>query len=90
VDVPDVFTQAFAMEKDSKRFPKSGAWGIRAVQLRRRIRQVHGRSQKLLRLRTRVPSGREGERLQVHFPSVPEALNRVACPPTSSTRRDAV
>ncbi len=24
VDVPDVFTQAFVMEKDSKRFPKSG------------------------------------------------------------------
>jgi hypothetical protein len=27
VDVPDVFTQAFVMEKDSKRFPKSGGWG---------------------------------------------------------------
>jgi Cytochrome P460 len=27
VDVPDVFTQAFLMEKDSKRFPKSGGWG---------------------------------------------------------------
>jgi hypothetical protein len=27
VDVPDVFTQAFFMEKDSKRFPKSGGWG---------------------------------------------------------------
>jgi hypothetical protein len=26
-DVPDVFTQAFVMEKDSKRFPKSGGWG---------------------------------------------------------------
>jgi hypothetical protein len=24
VDVPDVFTQAFVIEKDSKRFPKSG------------------------------------------------------------------
>src|SRR4051795_5294483 len=28
VDVPDVFTQAFVMEKDSKRFPKSGGWGF--------------------------------------------------------------
>src|SRR3954466_8150604 len=27
VDVPDVFTQAFVIEKDSKRFPASGGWG---------------------------------------------------------------
>ena len=27
VDVPDVYTQAFVMEKDSKKFPKSGGWG---------------------------------------------------------------
>jgi len=27
VDVSDVFTQAFVMGKDSKRFPKSGGWG---------------------------------------------------------------
>jgi cytochrome P460 len=27
VDVPDVFSQAFVMEKDSKRFPKAGGWG---------------------------------------------------------------
>ena len=27
VDVPDRFTQAFLMVKDSKRFPKSGGWG---------------------------------------------------------------
>lgn len=27
VDVPDVFRQAFVMEKDSKRFPKTGGWG---------------------------------------------------------------
>lgn len=26
VDVPDVFSQAFVMEKDSERFPKSGGW----------------------------------------------------------------
>ena len=29
VDVPDVFTQAFVMEKDSKRFPKSGGGDTR-------------------------------------------------------------
>jgi hypothetical protein len=27
VDVPDVFKQAFLMEKDSKKFAKSGGWG---------------------------------------------------------------
>ena len=27
VYVPDVFTQAFVLEKDSNRFPKSGGWG---------------------------------------------------------------
>jgi hypothetical protein len=27
VDVPDVFTQAFVIEKDSRRFPKSAGWG---------------------------------------------------------------
>lgn len=27
VDVPDVFSQAFVMEKDGKRFPNSGGWG---------------------------------------------------------------
>ena len=27
VEVPDVFSQAFVMEKNSKRFPKSGGWG---------------------------------------------------------------
>ena len=31
VDVPDVFTQAFVMEKDSKRFPKTGGWGYAVV-----------------------------------------------------------
>jgi len=27
VDVPDIFAQAFVMEKDSRRFPKTGGWG---------------------------------------------------------------
>src|SRR5215813_4218310 len=27
VEVPDIFTQAFVIEKDSKKFPKSGGWG---------------------------------------------------------------
>ena len=77
VDVPDVFTQAFVIEKDGKRFPKSDGWGIRGVQQRTCIAPVHGRSQKPLSLWARVPYGGEGEGLQ--FPLVPEALNR-ACP----------
>src|SRR5271163_509525 len=27
VDVPDIFKQVFVMEKDSKKFPKTGGWG---------------------------------------------------------------
>src|SRR5256885_7305818 len=34
VDVPDVFTQAFVIEKDSKRFPESGGRGVAPVNLR--------------------------------------------------------
>jgi Cytochrome P460 len=31
VDVPDFFTQAFLMEKDSKRFPATGGWGYAVI-----------------------------------------------------------
>lgn len=27
VEVPDIFSQVFVMEKDSKKFPKTGGWG---------------------------------------------------------------
>ena len=60
VDVPDVFTQAFVIEKDRKRFPNKRRMGIRALQLRGRFRQVHGRPQPV-GLRTRVPCDRKGE-----------------------------
>src|SRR5271170_7148072 len=49
--------------------------GIRGVQLRCRIGQVHARSQKPFRLRKCVPYCGEGEGL--HLPPVPEALNRL-------------
>src|SRR5260221_11363513 len=39
VDVPDVFSQAFVMEKDGKRFPKKRRTGTRGGQLRSRLRQ---------------------------------------------------
>src|SRR6202166_2634967 len=57
--------------------------GIRGVQLRSRIGQVHGRCQKPLRLRIRVPYTGEGEGL--HLPPVPEALNR-ACQGSRAVR----
>ena len=41
VDVPDVFKQAFVMEKDSKRFPKTGGWGYAVFNYDARIGQVH-------------------------------------------------
>ena len=71
VDVPDVFSQAFVMEKDSKRFPKSGGWGYAlfnydaASDTFTRRRQPFG-------LRQRLPHGGESEGL--HLPPVPEAL----------------
>ena len=71
VDVPDVFTQAFVIE-GQQQISAERRVGIRAVQLRSRIRQFYGRSQSL-RLRTRVPCGREGE--GPHLSSLPEALN---------------
>ena len=67
----------FRHRKGQQEISEKRRMGIRGIQLRSRIGQVHGRFQKPLRLRTRVPYGREGEGL--HLPSVPEALNR-ACP----------
>jgi hypothetical protein len=69
VDVPDVFNG-----KGQQEISENGRMGIRAVQLRRGIGQVHGRSQPR-RLRKLVPYGREGEGL--HLPPVREALNRM-------------
>ena len=52
VDVPDVFTQAFVIEKGQQEISGERRMGIRAVQLRSRIGHIYGRSQPL-RLRTR-------------------------------------
>ena len=62
----------FRHRKGQREISEERRMGIRAVQLRSRIRQIHSRSQPL-RLRTRVPCGREGEGL--HLSSVPDALN---------------
>ena len=72
VDVPDFFTQAFVMEKDSK--ISENRWlGVRRVQLRCRVGQGHARCQKPFRLRQRSPYGREDEGL--HLPPVRDALS---------------
>src|SRR5205823_958765 len=71
----------FRHRKGQQEISEKRRVGIRGLQLRSRIGQVHGRFQKPLRLRTRVPYGREGEGL--HLPPVPEALNPRA--PTLST-----
>src|SRR5882724_1358333 len=62
----------FRHRKGQQEISAKRRMGIRAVQLRRRIRQFHGRPQPL-RLRTRMPCGCEGE--GPHLPSVPEAMN---------------
>ena len=72
VDVPDAFTQAFLMEKDSKRFAKSGGWGYALFNYEAASDKFTADPQPV-RLRTRVPHAREGEGL--HLPSLPEALN---------------
>ena len=76
VEVPDLFSEAFVIEKDSKRFPKSGGWGYAVFNYEAASDRFTARSQKPLGLRTRVPYGRESEGL--YLPPVPEAL-KLAC-----------
>jgi hypothetical protein len=55
VEVPDVFKPGLRHGKGQQEISEKRRVGIRGVQLRSRIGQVHGRSQKPLRLRIRVP-----------------------------------
>ncbi|WFU45832.1 cytochrome P460 family protein (plasmid) [Bradyrhizobium sp. CB82] len=79
VDVPDVFTQAFVIEKDSN--SRKAAHGDTRCSTTKPY-PTSSRPIPVLRLRTRVPCGREGE--GPHLSPVPEALNR-ACPPLEYT-----
>ena len=74
VDVPDVFSQAFVMEKDSKRFPKTGGWGYAVFNYDAASDKFTADPKSLSDCGQRVPYGGEGEGL--HLPPVPEALNR--------------
>ena len=73
VDVPDVFTQAFVMEKDSKRFPKTGGWGYALFNYDAASDKFAADPESPSDCGHVVPCGREGEGL--HLPPVPEALN---------------
>jgi len=78
VEVPDVFSQAFVMEKDSKRFSKSGGWGYAVFNYDPASDKFTADAKSPFRLRIRVPYASEGEGL--HLPPIPEALNQsVAC-----------
>ena len=74
VDVPDVFKQVFVMEKDSKRFPKTGGWGYAVYNYDAATNKFSADPKALQDCGQRVPRRREGEGL--HLPSVPEALRR--------------
>ncbi len=74
VDVPDVFKQAFVMEKDSKKFPKTGGWGYAVFNYDAASDKFTPDPMSLADCGHTVPCGGEGEGL--HLPPVPEALNR--------------
>ena len=73
--MPDVYTQAFVIEKDSKRFPKNGGWGYALFNYDAASDNFTA-DPTALRLRTCVPCGRQDKGL--HLPPVTEALNRAS------------
>ena len=74
VDVPDVFKQAFVMEKDSKRFPKTGGWGYAVFNYDAASDSFSADAKSPADCGQLVPCDGEGEGL--HLPSVPETLKR--------------
>ena len=68
VDVPDGFSLALVMEKDSKRFPKSGGWGYAVFNYDAASDQFTADPKSSLRLRQRVPYGREGTKDYIFHP----------------------
>ena len=74
VDVPDVFKQAFVMEKDSKRFPKTGGWGYAVFNYDAASGKFTPDPDGACRLRKHMPCGCESKGL--HLPPVPDTLNR--------------
>ena len=72
VDVPDVFTQAFVIEKDSKKFPKTGGWGYALFNYDALTGKFTADATGHRRLRALMPCG--GEEQGLHLPSVPDAV----------------
>ena len=65
------------MEKDSKRFPKTGGWGYAVFNYDAASDKFSADATSPVDWRKRVPYDREGEGL--HLPPLRQALNR-ACP----------
>jgi len=60
VDVPDVFSQAFVMKRHQE-ISENRRMGVTRCSTTMPLRQVHGRSQKPVRLRKRVPYSRKAK-----------------------------
>ncbi len=73
-ECPRLFHPGFCHGKGQQEISKNRRLGIRGVQLRCRVRQIHARRQEPLGLRQRVPYRRKSERL--HLPPLREALNQ--------------
>ena len=95
VEVPDVFSQAFVMEKDSKRFSKSGGWGYAVFNYDPASDKFTADAKSPSDCGYACPYASEGEGL--HLSPVPEALNRCvlrnqvpgAAPPSDTTKHAA-
>ena len=73
VDVPDAPTQAFLIEKDSKRFPETGGWGYAVFNHDVATGKMTADEAKADCGHV-MPCG--GEEQGLHLPSVPDAVNR--------------
>ena len=73
VEVPDVFSQAFVMEKDSKRFPTSGGWGYAVFNYDAATDKFTADAKSPSNCGYACHTASEGEGL--HFPSLPEAVS---------------
>jgi hypothetical protein len=76
VDVPDVFKQVFVMEKDSKRFPKTGGWGYAVYNYDAAANKFSADPKALQDCGQTCHVAVKAKGL--HLPSVPEALRRTS------------
>jgi hypothetical protein len=74
VDVPDVLQDVFFIEKDNVRFPATSGWGYAAFDYGAASDTFTPNKDGSANCGVHLPYHREGEGL--HFPLVPEAVNR--------------